>query len=368
MTNLDTQRHDYSEERQRTKTSDFPLLTSSLKNKQMKKATILVNVGSPSSLKLRDIRKFLSEFLNDHRVIDLPLIVRLVLVNLIIIPFRASKSRDMYKQIWNENNSPIINHGYDLVDKLSKKTDENHHIYLAMRYGKPNLKKVINDIYNKQYNEIKIVPLFPHYASSTVGSIIEKTMQIVSKWNSIPTINFSAPFYDNPAFINAWECNLNRYNIDDYEHVLFSYHGLPLSHLNRSHIGNDNCENRNCNLGVNADNKFCYQAQCYETTKLLADKLKIPLDKYSVCFQSRLSKQWLEPFADKTIIKLAERGIKKILVLPLSFVADCLETSYEIGMEYDELFRKHGGEKLTLADSLNANDFWIDALKKIIID
>ncbi len=334
----------------------------------MKKAIILVNVGSPSSLKLQDVRKFLTEFLTDYRVIDLPLIARFILVNCIIVPFRMNKSRNMYKQIWNKHNSPIIDYGYNLADKLNKKTDENHDIYIAMRYGEPNLKKVLNNIYGKQYDEIKIVPLFPHYASSTMGSIIEKTMKVVAKWNSIPVIKFSSPFYNNSLFINAWKTNLSNYNIDDYEHVLFSYHGLPLSHVNRSHINNSNCELDNCNLGVNSDNKFCYKAQCYETTKLLTEKLQLPRNKYTVCFQSRFSKKWLEPFADKTIIKLAEKGVKKILVLPLSFVADCLETSYEIALEYDELFRKHGGEKLTAVKSLNADDFWVDALKQIIIE
>ncbi len=334
----------------------------------MKKAIILVNVGSPSSLKVRDVRAFLAEFLNDYRVIDLPLVARWLLVNLIIVPFRANKSRNMYKQIWSRQNSPIINHGYDLVNKLNKKTDTNHDIYLAMRYGKPNLKTVLNSIYEKQYDEIKIIPLFPHYASSTVGSIIEKTMHIVSKWNNIPEIKFSSPFYNNSLFIDAWHDNISNYNIDEYEYVIFSYHGLPLSHINRSHTNNNNCKSSNCKLGVNDNNKFCYQAQCYETTKLLAAKLQLSEDKYSVCFQSRLSNKWLKPFADKTIIDLANQGVKKILVLPLSFVADCLETSYEIGQEYNELFKKHGGEKLTAAQSLNANNSWVDTLQKMIID
>ncbi len=334
----------------------------------MKKAILLINLGSPASLSPKHVWKFLTEFLNDARVIDLPFIVRKILVNMIIVPFRTLKSRNMYKQIWKGENSPIIQYSNDLIDKIRQKIGKKYDVHIAMRYCQPNIKEVLQEMYLQQYDEIKIVPLFPHYASSTTGSIIERVMKIISKWNNIPNIKFQSSFYDNPLFVNAWVDNINNYKLDDYEHILFSYHGLPISHVNNNHAENEDCKTQNCTKEINEFNRFCYQAQCYETTRLFVEKLKLPKHKYSLCFQSRFSKKWLEPFADGTIINLANQGVKKILVLPISFVADCLETDYEIGQEYDELFQKHGGKKLTAVKSLNANNAWIDALAKIIID
>ncbi len=334
----------------------------------MRKAIVIVNLGSPSSLAAKDIWKFLTEFLNDARVIDLPLIVRKILVNAIIVPFRVRKSRNMYKQIWKEDGSPIIQHSLNLVDKLSRKMGDEYDIHLAMRYGKPNVKETLQEIYKKQYEEITIVPLFPHYASSTVGSIDEKVMRILAKWNNIPSIKFTSAFYNNPLFINAWVNNLSSYKLDDYDHILFSYHGLPIRHVDANHAENDNCNKCNCTMELNTSNVFCYKAQCYATSRMLSEGLNISEDKYTTCFQSRFSKNWLKPFADATIIDLANKGARRILVLPLSFVADCLETNYEIAKEYDELFRQHGGEKLTAVSSLNANDEWADALSKIITE
>ncbi len=332
----------------------------------MKKAIVIVNLGSPSSLALKDVWKFLSEFLNDARVIDLPFIVRKILVNMIIVPFRTRKSRNMYRNIWSEKGSPIIMYSNNLTTKLQNIIGNNADIYLTMRYGKPNISTVLKDVYQKQYDEITFVPLFPHYASSTIGSITEKIMTIISKWNNIPAVKFTSSFYDNPLFIDAWIDNINHYKLTDYDHILFSYHGLPIRHVNNNHINQGSCKTQNCTTKINDLNSFCYQAQCYETSRLLASKLNIANNKYTSCFQSRFSKNWLSPFADETIIDLAAKGVKKILVLPLSFVADCLETQYEIGQEYEELFRKHGGEVLTAAKSLNDNDAWCDALSKII--
>jgi ferrochelatase len=332
-----------------------------------KTCVLLINLGTPDSPSTKDVRIYLREFLNDPRVIDIPAIARFFLVNFIIVPFRAPKSAKIYKQLWTENGSPILIYGKSVQMKLQEALGEKYKVELAMRYQNPGLDDVIGEMEKKNYNKIIILPLFPQYASASTGSAIDKAMKLISKWWIIPEIKIISQFYDNEGYINTIIERAKKYNLDEYDLILFSYHGLPIRQVDKVYEDGRLCEEHNCENEITEENKYCYKATCYATTRLLAKKLSISEEKYTVCFQSRLDKKWLEPFSDKVVIEQAEKGAKKLLVFSPAFVSDCLETTIEIGKEYQQLFEKHGGEKIQLVESLNDHPMWIEALKKIVL-
>lgn len=329
-----------------------------------KKAILLINVGTPDKPEIKEVRKFLREFLNDRMVIDLPWILQKILVNLIIIPFRVKKSTALYKSLWTPEGSPLLVYLIKLSRQLQLKLKDNYEVYPAMRYGKPSLKEVLSQMKEVKYKEIVILPLYPQYALSTSGSVKSKVYEIIKRWKEIPAIRFIEQFYQHEAFIHAFSNQISKYKPLEYEHVVFSYHGLPLRHIRKIH-SSISCEACICEKEMPDYGSFCYKAACYETTRLLVKSLKIPDSKFSVGFQSRLSKNWLTPFTDEIIAKLAQNGIKRILITAPSFVADCLETIVELEKEYNELFQKKGGMELTLVKSLNDSDEWVDAIIKI---
>ena len=333
-----------------------------------KTCILLVNLGTPDSPSVKDVRKYLFEFLNDPRVIDIPAIARFFLVNFIIVPFRAPKSAVIYKRLWTDRGSPIIIYGESVKENLQHSLGEKFDVELAMRYRKPSLESVLKRMQKKNYEKIVVVPLFPQYASATTGSIHDKVMKIVSKWWVIPDIKFISQFYDNNGFINTIVERSKKYNLEEYDHILFSYHGLPIRQVDKVYPDGSLCEEHNCEKEINETNTYCYKATCYATTRLIAKKLNLSEENYTVCFQSRLDKDWLEPFADKMIIEQAKKGAKKLLVFSPAFVADCLETIVEIGFEYQKLFEEHGGEKVQLVESLNDHPMWIETLKNIVLN
>jgi len=340
---------------------------------KLKTAVLLINLGTPDSPSVKDVRKYLFEFLNDPRVIDIPAIARFILVNLIIVPFRAPKSAKIYEELWVNNGlpdgikgSPIFYYGKSVLEKLQQALGNNYDVYLAMRYKNPSIDDVLADIYKKNYEKIIFIPLFPQYASATTGSVIDKVMRIVSKWWVIPEVKFIGQFYDNDGYINTVVERARKYNLDEFDHVIFSYHGLPVRQVDKVYKDKTLCEEHNCETEINEANQFCYKATCYATTRLIAKKLGLSAEKYTVCFQSRLDKKWLEPFADKVIIEQARKGAKRLLVFSPAFVADCLETLIEIGVEYQKLFEEHGGEKVQLVESLNDHPMWVETLKEMV--
>ena len=332
-----------------------------------KTGVLLVNLGTPDSPSVSDVRKYFFEFLNDPRVIDLPWLLRKILVNIIIVPFRSPKSANIYKQLWTENGSPLLIYGKKVKEKLQNELGSEYDVELAMRYRNPSMDAVLEKMRKKQYEKLIIIPMFPQYASASAGSVIEKAMKIISKWWVIPEIKFTGQFYDNEDFINSFVEIAKKYNIDEFDHILFSYHGLPVRQVDKVYIDGKKCSVHNCENEITEDNKFCYKAACYATSRLLAEKLNISKDKYTVCFQSRLDKNWLEPFTDKIIIQKAKENTKKLLVFSPAFVSDCLETIVEIGIEYQKLFNEHGGEKIQLVESLNEHPMWIKTLKNLIL-
>jgi protoporphyrin/coproporphyrin ferrochelatase len=331
-----------------------------------KTAVLLINLGTPDSPRVNDVRNYLSEFLNDSRVIDIPFLLRKLLVNLIIVPFRAPKSAKIYKELWGGSNgvSPLLKHSQSVASTLQKKMNDAE-VFLAMRYGNPSLEIILGKIRAKNFDQIIILPLFPQYASASTGSAIEKAMNLIRKWYIIPEIKIINQFYDEELFIDSIIERAKKYNLSDYDHVLFSYHGLPVRQVDKVYE-DKRCDNHHCENEINDENKYCYKATCYATTRLIAEKLNIHPKDYTVCFQSRLDKKWLEPFSDKIVEDLAKKGAKKILVFSPAFVADCLETVIEIGSEYQEIFTQNGGEKLQLVESLNDHPIFIECLFKMI--
>ena len=333
----------------------------------IKIAVLLVNLGTPDSLNFNDVIKYLFEFLNDERVIDIPSLLRFLLVNFIIVPFRAPNSAKLYKKLWRDDGSPLLNYSISLKDKLQNTLGNDFDVYLGMRYQNPSLKDVLSKIKEQNYKRLIVLPLFPQYSSATTGSVYQKVMEIIKSWWVIPELIFINEFYDNEGFISAFVEVGKKYPLNEYDHILFNYHGLPNRQVDKSHTDRRSYKSCECEKSYKPEFKYCYKASCYQTTRLLAKSLQISEDKYTVCFQSRLDKEWLEPFSDEVLINLAKNGAKKVLVFSPAFVADCLETLIEIGYEYQKIFSENGGETVQLVESLNDRPLWIEALKNIIL-
>ena len=331
----------------------------------MKKALLLVNLGTPDNPTYISVFKYLRQFLMDGRVININPFLRFLLVNLIICPTRSFSSTKVYKEVWDKNTgSPLLHNTTKLSEKLGNKL-EDYDVYYAMRYQNPSIESVINNILETNPDEIVVLPLFPHYASATTGSVYQEISRIVSKKWVVPNIRFINQFYDNEKFIDAWVDKASKFNLNSYDQVIFSYHGIPNSHVDNVYP-DSLCSDHNCESEVTDENKFCYKATTYETTKILASRLNLSSDKYQVTFQSRLTNKWLTPFTDEVLESLPKNGNKNVLVFSPAFTADCLETIIEIGDEYKELFLEAGGEKLDYVESLNYSDLWADAIIDII--
>lgn len=330
-----------------------------------KTAVLLLNVGTPDSPSVKDVRSYLSEFLNDPRVIDLPWLARKILVNLIIVPFRAPKSAGLYKQLWTEKGSPLLVHSRSVREKLSERAGSDFAFFVAMRYGNPNIREALEQVKKIGASRLILVPMFPHYASSSTGTALEAVMKMVKGWNVIPEITVTGQFYNHPLFLEAFAKKIRSYAPETYDHIVFSYHGLPVSHISHIHPDQD-CASCACDREFPAHGTFCYRATCYETTRLLADRLGLKEGTYSHSFQSRLSDKWLKPFTDELLKQKAGEGVRKLLIVAPAFVADCLETTVELGVEYKKLFIGNGGVSLEYVESLNDMPEWIEALYEII--
>ena len=331
----------------------------------MKKALLLVNLGTPDKPTYLSVFKYLRQFLMDGRVININPFLRFILVNFIICPTRSFSSTKVYKEVWDKNTgSPLLHNTTKLAEKLVNKV-EDYDVYFAMRYQNPSIESVINNILETNPDEITVLPLFPHYAAATTGSVYQEISRIISKKWVVPNIRFINQFYDNEKFIDAWVDKASKFDLNSYDKVIFSYHGIPNSHVDNVYP-NSFCSDHNCESEVTDENKFCYKATTYETTKILANKLNLSSDKYKVTFQSRLTNKWLKPFTDEVLESLPDDGDKNVLIFSPAFTADCLETIIEIGDEYKELFFEAGGEKLDYVESLNYSDLWADAIIDII--
>ena len=331
----------------------------------MKVGVLLINLGTPDSPSVSDVRKYLREFLMDRRVIDIPLINRFFLINGIIAPFRAPKSAKVYKELWTDRGSPLLFYGLDLKKILQESLGNEYLVSFGMRYQSPSLESAMDELKNKGLEKIIVVPLFPQYASASTGSAIEKVMDLLKDWEVIPEMKFISNFPDHPLFIKAFaELGKKYMAAENYDHFIFTYHGLPERQILKASVQNYCQLSDKCCSRYHAKNKYCYRAQCYETTRLLVKELGIPEGKYSVAFQSRLGKNpWIKPYTDHVIKELPAQGKKKVLAFSPSFVADCLETVYEVTEEYGAEFRELGGEHVQLVESLNNAPKFIEALE-----
>lgn len=332
-----------------------------------KKGILLVNLGTPDSPEVKDVKKYLDQFLMDGRVIDIPKFNRNLLVRGLIVPFRSPKTSKLYKEIWNENGSPLLHYSKLQATLLQAQLGDEYQVELAMRYQNPSIESALANLKAGLVESIRVIPLFPQYASASTGSVIQLVMELVGKWPTIPNISFVNSFHDNQLMIEVFAENARKHNPESFDHVLFSFHGLPERQLLKcDHTGNYCLKNADCCQTLNDTNKFCYSAQGHDTARLLAKELGIARENYTVCFQSRLGKEpWVQPYTTDVLKRLAQEGKKRLLVFSPAFVADCLETLYEITVEYHEEFRELGGEHVQLVESLNDHPKFVEALVAI---
>ncbi len=332
-------------------------------NKTIKRGILLMNLGSPDSTDVKDVSRYLNQFLMDERVIDYPWLFRKVLVSGIIVPKRAPESAEAYKTIWTNEGSPLVVITRQLQQALQQQAEEP--VEIAMRYGNPSPKEGFDKLLKLApgLDEVIAVPLYPHYAMSSYETAVEYA-RIIHQENKYPfKLRFIKAFYNEPSYIDALAESMRPYLQDSYDHLLFSYHGLPARHLKKSDITKQHCLKVNdcCNVDSVA-HKNCYRHQVFTTTKLVTEKLDIPLSKHSISFQSRLGKGWLEPFTDVRLEQIPKEGIKKLLVTCPAFVSDCLETLEEIEGRGREIFMNAGGESFAMVPCMNTHPAWVKAL------
>lgn len=339
-------------------------------NKQAKKGVLLVQLGTPNAPTKKEVGKYLTEFLMDPRVMDIPYLSRTLLVKGIIVPKRAPLSAHTYATIWDENTgSPLMYYSVLQQKLLQEKLGDDYQVELAMRYQEPSLKAAMDKLEGMFLESLTIIPMFPQYASATSGSVIDRVMELMRSWQYFPKVSFINSFYDDPLMIEVIAEHASSYDLAAYDHFLFSYHGLPVRQLGKVDPKKElNCPERGCDTCQVQVNSFCYLSQCYATTRAIVAKLNIPEDKHTVCFQSRLGKTpWIQPYTSDTLDDLARKGVKKLLVFSPAFVADCIETIDEIQVEYAGEFKAKGGESVDMVASLNENPKWIQALADMVL-
>jgi len=333
-----------------------------------KTGVLLIQLGTPNSPSTLDVAKYLGEFLNDPRVVDLPWPARRFLVNGIIVPFRSPKSAKIYRRLWElgGGQSPLLSHAERVRELLQARfPKEEVVVEMAMRYRNPSMGSVLERMRLANYSRIVLIPLFPQYASASTGSAIAKAMDIIGRWWVIPEIGTVSQFYDESGYLDAVVDRAKDYRLDDYDHILFSYHGLPERQVDKVYP-NDLCAGQPCETEINETNRFCYKAACHATTRLLAARLGLPESRCTTSFQSRLNGKWIQPYSDKLVEEWAARGAKRLLIFSPAFVADCLETLIEVGEDYQALFVKHGGDKVQLVPSCNDHPRFVDCLEKLV--
>lgn len=336
----------------------------------MKKRTgiLIVNLGTPDSPSPKDVHRYLTEFLTDSRVIDLPWLQRQLLVRGIIVPRRYKASAKAYSEIWTSEGSPLLYYSMRLKEALAKELGDDFVVSLGMRYQNPSLKEAVKDLIKAEVNRLIILPLFPQYASATTGSVLQKVMEILSSLQVIPEVTMISDFFDQPELITAFCSAANEHNLDEYDRILFSFHGLPERQLKAACQKEYCLVKPNCCEKITSTNQRCYAAQCHWMAHAIAKQLQLSKERYTICFQSRLGKEpWIQPYTSQVIQEAAKHNEKKLLVFCPSFVCDCLETIYEIGVEYAEEFKAAGGSKLTLVRGLNDHPAWVQSLKKTLL-
>ncbi len=336
----------------------------SMMNSQ-KKGVLLVNLGTPDAPTWDGLRRYLNQFLTDRRVIDIPWLFRNMLFKGIVVPIRSRRVAKLYQRLWTPEGSPLKVYGKRVETGVQKLLGDAYKVKLAMRYQSPSIESVIQQLLDAQVSEIIVFPLFPQYASATTGSIFEEVMRVLKRKELIPSLTFINSYYDNSEVIKLFADKARQYDLTHYDHFIFSFHGVPKRYLKKE---NNYCKcDGQCCQAINPANQFCYSAQCHQSAYAIANELSIPASKMTISYQSRFGpEEWIQPYTDKVIEVQLEHGHKRLLVFSPAFVADCLETTIEIGFEYKEEFIEKGGEILDLVESLNDDPRWIGAIADII--
>jgi len=327
-------------------------------------AVVLMNLGSPDSPEQKDVKKYLSEFLMDERVIDYSYIFRFLLVRGIIVPFRTKNSAKAYANIWEGDVSPLI----DITQQLQKALQQQVEVpvEIAMRYGNPTVKSAFDTIKQKvpAAKKILAIPLYPHFAMSSYETAVEYAKKIHKQNKYSFEIDYLPPFYDNESYIDSLSDSIKPYLNKPYDKILFSYHGLPQRHLTKADPTHSHCViTKDCCSVDSVAHKTCYRHQCFTTTKLVVEKLQLDNDKVENSFQSRLGReQWIPPYTVDRLTALPKEGVKHLLILCPAFVSDCLETLEEIAIEGRKTFMEAGGESFELIPCMNTNPAWVNTL------
>jgi protoporphyrin/coproporphyrin ferrochelatase len=322
-----------------------------------------MNLGSPDSTSTRDVHTYLMEFLMDKRVIDYPWLFRKLLVGGLIVPFRAAKSAEAYQTIWTKEGSPLIVLTRQLQTALQQVVQEP--VGIAMRYGNPSMEDAFKDLLDRVpgLEEVIAIPLYPHYAMASYETAVEYAQDVHRKKKYTFRLDFIRPFYNDSHYLKALGEHIRPYLKEDFDHILFSYHGVPGRHIKKSDPTGNHClMSAGCCETPSPAHATCYRHQCFTTTREIVRLLNIPEGKYSNTFQSRLGKGWLEPFTDIRLEEMPKEGIKKLLILCPAFISDCLETLEEIAIRGKETFIGAGGQAYTMIPCLNVDQLWVDAL------
>lgn len=334
----------------------------------MRHGLLLINLGTPDAPTTPAVRRYLREFLGDPRVLDINAVGRAMLLNLIILPLRPSKSAHAYQQIWDpQRGSPLMYHSQDLAAGVAQRLGGDWVVELAMRYGSPSLERGLEALTRADVDRIVVLPLFPQAASSSSGTAVARVWELASRAWNVPAIDVVPAFFDDPGFLASFE-EVSRPALAEAraDHVLFSFHGLPVRHITKGDPTGARCYAKPDHCCDTLANPQCYRAQSFATARSLATRLGLAPDGYTVCFQSRLGRTpWIGPYTDHVIEDLAKQGKKRLAVLCPAFVADCLETIEEIGMRARAQWKAAGGEELTLVPSLNATPRWVEAVAQI---
>lgn len=328
------------------------------------RAILLVNLGSPDAPDEKAVRRYLNEFLMDKYVIQLPWLLRRMIVSLFVLPSRPASSALAYRSIWWDEGSPLVVLTRQVQQALQSRLDMP--VAMAMRYGNPGIESQLLELAARpDIQEVLFIPMYPHYADSTITTSVEEARRVIRQHNLSINLKIQPPFYNRPDYIEALVASVQPWLEKEFDHVLFSYHGLPESHLRKTDPTGNHClRQTDCCNKPSAAHTTCYRHQIYETTRCFVEQTGLREDQYTLAFQSRLGRaKWLEPNTEQVIRELAEKGIKRLLVLCPAFVTDCLETLEEIGIRGNKAFIDAGGESLELIPCLNDNQGWLDVLE-----
>jgi len=336
----------------------------------MSRAVLLLNLGTPAEPTTKGLRDFYKYFFADPFIFDMNPVARWLLRNLIILPFRAPKTAKKYASIWMDEGSPLKVYADRLQQSVQSAIDQGDEDVLVlngMAYSNPFIVDAMAELEQKGRDEILVIPMFPQYSTATTASVFHAVKQAAKKWETSPKLHFVDDLFSEPAFIRAWSILITRHLADkDFDHVIFSYHGLPEQTINKADDENY-CEFGECCRQISEKNRYCYRAQCIATTEAIVQALGWEQDRYSIAFQSRFGRQrWIQPYLDEHIIDLVDKGNKKVAVVTPSFISDCLETIHEIGIEYRELFMDGGGQVFQLVPNLNDDPSWFSSMYEIV--